>query len=75
MPSPWNTLSHLPDGLLYIFQISVKTASSKQHFLTLTQLRSPCYVDIWNSVLSPLERVPVVEQHLSFKFTSFLLFY
>ena len=75
MPSPWNTLSVLPDDLLNIFQISIKTTSSKQHFLTLTQLRSPCYVDLWNSVLFPLKRIPVVVQHLSFKFTSFLLFY
>ena len=75
MPSPWNTLSVLPDDLLNIFQISVETTLSKQHFLTLTQLRSPCYVDIWNSVLFPFKCIPVVVQHLNFKFTSFLLFY
>ena len=59
MPSsPWNTLSLLHDYLLHIFQISVKTSFSKQRFLTLTQLRSPCYVDIGHSVLSPLHTCP-----------------
>ena len=59
MPSsPWNTLSLLHDYLLDIFQISVKTITSKHRFLTLTQLRSPCYVDIWHSVLVPLDRYP-----------------
>ena len=59
MPSsPWNTLSLLHDYLLDIFQISVKTSSSKQCFLTLTQLRSPCYVDIGHSVLFPLDTCP-----------------
>ena len=59
MPSsPWNTLSLLHDYLLDIFQISVKTSSSKQRFLTLTQLRSPCYVDIGHSVLFPLDTCP-----------------
>ena len=53
MPSsPWNTLSLLHDYLLHIFQISVKTSSSKQRFLT------PCYVDIGHSVLFPLDTCP-----------------
>ena len=59
MPSsPWNTLSLLHDYLLDIFQISVKTSSSKQCFLMLTQLRSPCYVDIGHSVLFPVDTCP-----------------
>ena len=59
MPSsPWNTLSLLYDYLLDIFQISVKTSSSNQRFLTLTQVRSPCYVDIGHSVLFPLGTCP-----------------
>ena len=59
MPSsPWNTLSLLYDYLLDIFQISVKTSSSKQRFLTLIQLRLPCFVDIWHSVLFPLNTCP-----------------
>ena len=59
MPSsPWNTLSLLHDYLLHIFQISVKTSFSKQRFLTLTQLRSPCYEDIGHSVLFPLHMCP-----------------
>ena len=59
MPSsPWNTLSLLQDYLLNIFQNSVKTTSCKQRFLTLAQLRSPCYVEIWHSVLLPLDRYP-----------------
>ena len=51
-------LSLLHDYLLDIFQISVKTSSSKQCFLTLIQLRSPCFVDIWHSVLFPLDMCP-----------------
>ena len=56
--SPWKTLSHLPRDFPDIFQISVQTTSTKQHFLTLTQLRSPSYVDIWHSVLFPLDTCP-----------------
>ena len=51
-------LSLLPDYLLNIFQISIKTTSSKQPFMTLTQLRSPCFVDIGHSVLFPLDTCP-----------------
>ena len=58
IPSPWKTLTLLPHDFPDIFQISVKTTSTKQPFLTLTQLRSPCYVDIWHSVLVPLDRYP-----------------
>ena len=59
MPSsPWNTLCLLQDYLLDIFQNSAKTTSCKQRFLTLAQLRSPCYVEIWHSVLLPLDRYP-----------------
>ena len=29
-----------------------------QPFLLLTQLKSPCYVDIWHSVLFPLDTCP-----------------
>ena len=41
-----------------IFQISVVTTSTKQPFVILTQLRSPCYVDIGHSVLLPLNMCP-----------------
>ena len=59
MPSsPWNTLSLLHDYLLHIFQISVKTTSTKQPFMTLAEVRSPCYLDIWHSVLCPLDLCP-----------------
>ena len=59
MPSsPWNTLSLLHDYLLDIFQISVKNTSTMQPFLLLTQLKSPCYVDIWHSVLFLLNMCP-----------------
>ena len=47
-PTPGNeAVGHRPRGLLNIFQISVKTTCSKQRLLTLIQLRSPCFVDIW----------------------------
>ena len=58
IPSPWKTLSLLPHDVHDIFQISVKTTSTKQPFMTLTQLRSPCYVDIWHSVLFLLNMCP-----------------
>ena len=56
--SPWKTLSLLPHVFPDIFQISVKTTSTKQTFMILTQLRSPCYVDIWHSMLFPLDTCP-----------------
>ena len=56
--SPWKTLSLLPHVFPDIFQISVKTTSRKQPFMILRQLRSPCYVDIWHSVLFPLDTCP-----------------
>ena len=56
--STWKTLSFWPDYFPNIFQISVKTTSTKQPFLTLTHFPSPCYVDIWHSVLVPLDRYP-----------------
>ena len=56
--SPWKTLTLLPHDFPDIFHISVKTTSTKQPFVTLTQLRSPCYVDIGHSVLFPLDMCP-----------------
>ena len=53
--SPWKTLALLPHDFPNIFQISVKTTSTKQPFVILRQLRSPCYVDIWHFVLFPLD--------------------
>ena len=76
MPSsPWNTLSLLHDYLLDIFQISAKTTSTKQPFVILTELRSPCYVDIWHSVLFPLDMCPNCGATFNFEIYLFLFFY
>ena len=56
--SSWKTLSLLPHDFPAIFQISAKTTSTKQPFVTLKQVRSPCYVDIGHSVLFPLDTCP-----------------
>ena len=64
MPSSsWNTFSLLHDYLLNIFQISVKTTCSKQRLLTLIQLRSPCFVDIWQccAFWSSREEIPHIQ--------------
>ena len=67
IPSPWKTLSLLPHDFLDIFQISVQTTSTKQHFLTLTQLKSPSHVDIWHSVLFPLDICPTCGATFNFE--------
>ena len=56
--SPWKTLALLPHDFHDIFQFSVITTSTKQPFMILRHLRSPCYVDIWHSVLFPLDMCP-----------------
>ena len=56
--SPWKTLCLLPHDFPDIFQISVKTTSTKQPFMTPAEVRSPCYLDIWHSVLCPLDLCP-----------------
>ena len=65
--SSWKTLSLLPHDFLDIFQISVQTTSTKQHFRTLTQLKSPSHVDIWHSVLFPLDTCPTCGATFNFE--------
>ena len=65
--STWKTLSFWPDYFPNIFQISVKTTSTKQPFLALTQLRSPCYMDTWYSMCFPLDIYPSCSAAFNFE--------
>ena len=60
---------------LTFFRSQKETTSPKQPFLTLTQLRAPCYVDIWHSVLFPLDTCPNCGATFNFEIYLFLFFY
>ena len=73
--STWKTLSFWPDYFPNIFQISVKTTSTKQPFLALTQLRSPCYMDTWYSTHFPLDIYPSCWAAFNFEMYLISVFY